>query len=379
MLGSLSVISSCAKKKTGQKKANTTSKSVAGPSGGEGVEKAQNWSYFEIKRSSLIDAVQIEGKLEASVKIEMRAEKRMRIGPAKVKVADHVRKGDVLFVVDTKEFEQKKQAASERVAQLNVDIKSSKAQLLFASKQHDRKKGLAAKGIAAQKELEEAQKALVTAESHTKTKELELRKAERELSAANETVSTANVVSPIDGIVSSIMPGGDEVNQGQSLAMISNPAQLSMVVPVDETIVTRFKQGQTVQILVEAAPDKPIEGVVRGIEARPQQPGGSAVNSYNLSVGIAADIVKSLNLRDGYAAQVRAVFGEKKNALTVPRSGLKQNGRDSFLMIADARGKAPAARAVKVGVVNDLEAEILEGIKEGEMAAVATERGGQQP
>lgn len=330
------------------------------------------WTYFQAKTNSIYDTTEAQGKLEATEKVEIRADKRMRIGPAKYKVGDPVKRGDVIFVVDTKDFEQKKIESQERVAQLNVDIKSSKAQFAFAAKQLERKTSLADKGIVAQKDLDEAQKAFVAAESDLKTKELELRKAERELANATETVSSANVVSPINGIVASVSPGGDEIGQGQSLATIANPAQLGVSILTDETKVTKFKVGQIVQVSLDAEPDAMIDGSVKNIEATAGQKG--AVNQYKIFIVIPASLISSMKLRDGYTARIRAVFSGKDKALVIPRSAVKRNGKDTYALVADSKNGTPSAKAIKLGISTDLETEVLEGLKEGLFVAVPTSR-----
>ena len=337
--------------------------------GGESSERKMQWSYFQVKKTAIYDEAKFDGKLEASERIEIRSDKRLRLGPAKFKVADHVKRGDVLFVVDTKELTDKKVQSKDRVTQLNIDIKSSKSQFSFAEKQLERKSGLVKKGIAAQKELEEAQKAFVSAESDLKTKELELRKAERELAAASDMVATANVVSPIAGIIASIIPGGDEANQGQTLAVVSNPTELLLSGSVDESKVTKLKVGLKVEVTIEAIQGKVIQGVVKSIESVAQQ-GGSLVNSYKVSVAIAPELVKSLNLKDGYSARIRAVFSSRDHALVVPRSAIKLNGKDTYAMFADGRDQTPTARAVKIGIQTELETEIQQGLKEGDFIAV---------
>ncbi len=331
--------------------------------------KSTAYGYFEIKRGNLVDDAVIEGKLEAGERAEVRAPQRVRIQPAKVKVNDAVKRGDVLFVVDTKELEQRRQQASERVSQLAIDIKNSKAQLVFAQKQLDRKKTLFGKGIVSRKELDEAEKQFVAAESDAQTKELESRKADRELKTASESVSGANIVAPFDGIVAMITQGDTDVNQGQTLAVIANPRTLAIKIPVPEAIVTKFRQGQKVEVDADAAPGQKIGGEVREVETKS---GGSsgALNSYSVTVNIPQETVKKFSLKDGYAARVRAVFGERQSVIVIPRSGIKKNGADTFLLIASGKGAAPEARAVKIGAINELEAEVVSGVKEKEFIAV---------
>jgi RND family efflux transporter MFP subunit len=327
------------------------------------------YSYFPAKKITISDSIVFDGKLEAAEKVELRADKRMRLGPAKFKVGEQVKRGSVLFVVDTKELEQKRVESKERVDQLNVDIKSSRAQFAFAAKQLERKTGLVKKGIAAQKELEEAEKAFVAAEADLKTKELELRKAERELTTAAESVTAANIVSPIDGIIASTSNGGDDVNQGQQLALVANPRELAVSFQVDEIRVTKFKIGQSVDIAIDAVQGKSFKGLIKSIDASSQR--GGAMSQYNVSVSLPAETVKSNGLRVGYSAKISAVFSAKENAIVVPRAALKQEGSQYFVLVADGRGKTPTAKAVKIGVQTDLEAEVSEGLKVGDFVVVS--------
>jgi RND family efflux transporter MFP subunit len=327
------------------------------------------YGYFEVKRGNLVDDALIEGKLEAGERSEVRAPQRVRIQPAKFKVNDTVKRGDVLFVVDTKELEQRRQQASERVSQLAIDIKNSKAQLVFAQKQLDRKKTLFDKGIVSRKELDEAEKQFVAAESDAQTKELESRKADREFKTASESVSGANIVAPFDGIIAMITQGDTDVNQGQTLAVVANPKTLAIKIPVPESIVTKFRQGQKVEVEVDAAAGQKITGDVREVETKSGGAGG-ALNSYSVTVNIPQETVKKFGLKDGYAARVRAIFGERKSVVVIPRSGIKKNGAETFLLIASAKGAVPEARAVKIGAINELEAEVLSGAKEKEFIAV---------
>lgn len=332
------------------------------------ISKDLIFSYFPAKKTIISDSIVFDGKLEAAEKVELRADKRMRLGPAKFKVGEQVKRGSILFVVDTKELEQKRVESKERVDQLNVDIKSSRAQFAFASKQLERKTGLVKKGIAAQKELDEAEKAFVAAEADLKTKELELRKAERELATAAESVTAANIVSPIDGIIASTSNGGDDVNQGQQLALVANPRELAVSFQVDEIRVTKFKIGQSVDIAIDAVQGKSFKGLVKSIDASSQR--GGTMSQYNVSVSLPAETVKSNGLRVGYSAKISVVFSTKENVIVVPLAALKQEGSQYFVLAADGRGKTPTAKAVKVGVQTDLEAEVSEGLKVGDFVVV---------
>jgi RND family efflux transporter MFP subunit len=344
------------------------------------AEKGKVNSYFQAQRAAIADVLEGQGKLTSNEKVDIRTDKRMRLGPAKFKVMDKVRRGDVLFIVDTKELEQKRTELKDRVAQLKLDLNAAKAQFSFATKQLERKKVLKTKGIAPQKELDEAEKLYFAGDTDVKTKELELRKSEREFETATQSVSQANVVAPFDGFVSSIVAGGDEVNAGSTIASISNPSELILTASVDEVQVTKLSIGQVVDVSIEAQPTSQFTGKVKKKELQAGQSmqgsGGAPMNSYQLGIQISSEDVKKFQLKDGFAAKFRVVFQSKNKALVVPRAALKQSGAETFVLVSSAKGQTPSARAVKVGILSDLESEIIEGVKDGEYVVAQSQEDG---
>lgn len=332
---------------------------------------------FEVKVSKISDMRELRGRLQASERVEIRADKRVRIGPAKPKQYQSIKKGAVLFEVDTKELAQKQMEMKERLEQGKIDLASAKSQLNFAKKQQERKSALSKKGIAPQKELEEANKQLEQAQSAEQTKQLELRKAERELVLATSSLSSANILSPIDGIVANIISGADEVNVGVVLASIANPQKLSVFVDTDETLVTKLPIGFEAVVKIDAVPNRSFRGIVKSSVISDANK-SAFLRQYETKIDLLSEETKGLNLKDGFEATVTAVFRSSDKAVTVPLGALKKNGRDDYVLVVSKFGGLPTARPVKVGITTDLEAEVKEGVVAGEFV-VATIKESQKP
>ncbi|MCX6127274.1 MAG: hypothetical protein NTV34_21345 [Proteobacteria bacterium] len=99
-----------------------------------------NGSFFKIKKSTLRDQLELRGSLRASERVEVRSDKRVRIGPAQVKLYAPVKAGQLLFEVDTKDLKTKQAETKERLEQVKIDLQASKSQLEFSKKQYERKK-----------------------------------------------------------------------------------------------------------------------------------------------------------------------------------------------------------------------------------------------
>ena len=335
-----------------------------------GTDSKASMSYFEVKRGPIEDRVELRGKLLASERVEIRADKRVRLNAPKVKIYEKVKRGQIIFTVDTKDFETKRTETKERLDQLKVDLAAADAQLVYAVKQNDRKKLLVQKGISAKKELEDTEKQLVVAETSKKTKELDLRKAEREFQLAQQTVSSADVLSPIDGVVATVAPGGDEVGQGTVLAVIANPSTLSLFVNSDETYVMRMVPGFEVDIKTDSVPVNIFKGKVKSSSISAQS--DVLLKSYETQIEVDPKLISSLGLKDGFEATMIGIFAKKESALTVPISAVKASGRENYVQIATKKGGSYTARSVKTGLKTDLEIEVLSGLSEGDVIAVVS-------
>jgi HlyD family secretion protein len=79
---------------------------------------------------------------------------------------------------------------------------------------------------------------------------------------------------------------------------------------------------------------------------------------------------RTLGLR--YRVRIRVITDEKKNALRVPRTALFRGIDEGWQLYRVAQGRASLTN-VKVGLMNDHEAEIISGVTEGETVIIAPE------
>lgn len=328
--------------------------------------------YFPVKKTTLKDALEKRGTLSATERIEIRADKKLKLGPAKVEAFAKVKKGQVLFEVDTKEVVAKQIETKERLEQTKIDVQAAKSQLDFAKKQVDRKRALAQKGITPKKELEDTEQAYEQALTGLQTKELELKKADREASEASIAVTSASVISPIDGVVSKIDQGAKDIEEGFAMATISNMASLSVYIEADEGLVSRLPPGYVVDVTLDALGQTTLKGSVKSVAK--SQNGGEFGKVFEIRIDLPPEVTKGQNLKDGFEATVTAVFEERKNVLSVPKAALKQNGSDTYLLVAKSSGGKPSSRKATVGLQTELEAEIMEGVSPGDFV-VAGPRG----
>jgi len=83
-------------------------------------------------------------------------------------------------------------------------------------------------------------------------------------------------------------------------------------------------------------------------------------------------------LRISMTAQVSIVRAQAKNAVLIPSSALSQRGREGYTVrVLDEQGN-PQPRKIQVGINNNVNVEVTEGLVEGDKVVVgdATAGGG---
>jgi HlyD family secretion protein len=154
------------------------------------------------------------------------------------------------------------------------------------------------------------------------------------------------------------------VSAGEPLVEIGDPSKLEITTDLVSTVAVRVRQGQP--LYVEGwGGEYPLRGRVRLVE-----PSGftkvSALGIEEQRVDVIGDLLEGCEwLGDRYHVQVRIVIWQGERVLKVPWSALVREGDGWRVYVAD--GDRAHARAVAVGHQGDLEAEILDGLRAGEL------------
>lgn len=200
----------------------------------------------------------------------------------------------------------------------------------------------------------------------------QVEQAQASLEIAEENLENATLKSPVRGRVISISADeGEFVSGGASglttstLMTVADLQKAQVVADVDETDVGRVRIGQEAEIVLDAYPERILEGhvVEVGYLARQTEAGGTA-----LPVKISLDETGGIGVRKDMNADVNIVVSIKKNVLSVPlESVIEKEGRDIVFVVEKGRARM---RRVKLGLATDEAFEILSGLREGETVAV---------
>jgi HlyD family secretion protein len=179
------------------------------------------------------------------------------------------------------------------------------------------------------------------------------------------------IYAPIDGKVLRVFQESSAVVMpGTSLVQLGDPTDLEVEIDVLSRDAAKIRTGNLV-LFEHWGGAAPLHGRVRVIE-----PSGftkiSTLGVEEQRVWIICDIEETPaqrpNIADGFRVEARIVIDEAQNALRVPTSSLFRAGDDPAVFRV-VEGVVHTQK-VKVGRQNGLEAEILEGLSEGDQVVL---------
>lgn len=189
--------------------------------------------------------------------------------------------------------------------------------------------------------------------------------------AANAGTMTANLLparSPIDGVVlTSDVVAGEVVDTGKVLFVVVDPRRLSLTLHVGLDSIGKVRIGQPVEFRPDGTLDL-FKGQVTWV--------GTAADETTRTIPVRAELAnKAGKLRASTLGKGRILLRTDPNALVVPREAIRVFrgitvvfARHPDFLSPDGP-KSFVARPVRIGATDNQNAEILSGLRTGEVVA----------
>lgn len=300
-----------------------------GPPPGVMVEAAR---VATVKLPNALTAV---GSLRSDETVIVRPEIAGRIAQIQFKEGERVAKGSLLVKLD------------DSVQQADLD--KARANLTLARTKFERSVDLRNKGFLSSQAQEEADNNLKVAQ------------ADAELMQAR--ISKATIRAPFSGTIGlRLVSVGDYVKEGQDLVNLESLDPLKVDFRVPELALSQVKDGQSLQIALDALPDKVYDGRIVAINP--------LLDANGRSIVIRAQVPnRDGALRPGMFARVRLFTSGLKDTLVVPEESLFPIGDDKFVYKV-VEGKA-ARQKIEIGARREGRVEVLNGLAPEDVVVTA--------
>jgi len=272
-------------------------------------------------------------------------------------IGDDVKRGDILFTIDSPDLLQ---AESTLLASAGV--------LELQKKTLARVTGLLKSGGSAQKDVDQSTSDEQTAEGNFKAAKDAVRifgKSDAEIDQIVESRkidSTLVVPSPIAGrVVTRNAAPGFLTQPGTAPApfQVADISTMWMVANVIETDAPAYRVGQPVEARVPAYPDKVFKGHVTNV--------GSIIDPNSHRQLVRAEIEDPEHLlRSGMYASFVIRVADAAHALAVPENGVVREGDGTMTVWTTRDNRHFVKRIVTTGIRQDGWVQILDGLQPGE-------------
>jgi HlyD family secretion protein len=266
-------------------------------------------------------------------------------------------------------------AARAALSQSATAVERARAAHAFARRDMERQRVLLAEGATAHQVAEQAELAermrreeLASAEFGRQVAASELRVAQAALARLGSgSVEEFAIRAPVRGRVLRVMQESEGVVQpGTPLLEIGDPAALEIVVDVLTTDAVEIRTGAPVRI-ERWGGDATLAGRVTRVEPSAftrLSALGVEEQRVNVVIGLDGPPAAYASLGDGYRVEVGIVVWERSGRLLVPVGAVHRQGDGWAAYVVEA-GRA-RLRSVRIGRRNGTDAEVLEGLREGE-------------
>ena len=333
-----------------------------------------------VGRGDIETTVLASGVLEASALVSVGAEVSGSIKAVHVALGDAVARGDLIAEIDSLNQENAVKSAEAALAGIQAQRRNQEATLAQAEAALARQQQLSANSLVSQTALETAQAAVDQAKAQIDQLDAQIAQAELTVDSAELDLARTQIVAPADGtVVALLVEEGQTLNANSATPTIAKIANLDTMVikaEISEADVVKVSAGQKVYFTILGEPDQRIEATLREIEPAPTSiadettSSGSAVY-YN---GLFEVPNPDHRLRISMTASVTIILDEARDVLTLPSSLVTRRGPDggTMVMVYDPASEETRPARVEVGLNNNINAEIVSGLNEGDLVINGT-------
>ena len=327
--------------------------------GGRGGGGPMTVEVATARRGQVMQQLVVVGNLvgEATVAVVPRAAGRLQ--DISVRLGDRVSRGQRIAKIEDVELQEqvKQQEAALEVSK--ATIRQREADLQLAETNAERSRNLFARQLLPKQTLDDTE-----ARYQSAVAQLDLARAQNTQSTARLEELRFNlqntiIVSPVNGFVArrAVDPGAF-VGPNAPVVEVVDISRVRLVANIIEKDLNQLKTGDDTQVEVDAFPGEMFIGRI----ARVAPVLDPATRTASIEIEIPNP---GFRLKPGMYARVTVTTDERKDALVVPSNAVVDMGgrRGVFLAVEN---DTVTFRPVSVGIDEDTQTEIVQGISEGD-------------
>ncbi|GLR63608.1 efflux RND transporter periplasmic adaptor subunit [Marinospirillum insulare] len=332
----------------------------------------------KVMRGNLQELVTATGTLNPKNYVDVGAQISGQLVHLHVEVGTEVVAGQLLAEIDARVLEANVAASRAQLRAQAAQLKDRKAQLKLAGQHFQRQKMLRKDEAVTEETLQQAEASFISSQAQVEQLEAQIEQNQSSLAADEANLEYARILAPISGTVVSINARqGQTLNANQQAPVILQIADLTKMrveTQVSEADISRLNVGMSAYFTTLGSRGQRWQGELLRIEPTP------TVENNVVLYNAPFDVDNPSNqLLPQMTAQVFFVVAEAKDTLLVPSAALQplNNKRYQATVLHDDGHQE--VRQVTLGVNDRIQAEVVEGLNEGETLLLQTGAASKKP
>lgn len=338
---------------------------------------------------NLEETVLASGVVKPFQQVSVGAQVNGQLKSLKAELGDTVTQGQLLAEIDP--LLPQNELLKSRAALLSVRAQYKARQAMIRQYELDfrRKQSLVASEAGSRADLEIAEAQLQSSRAELASLAAQISQAEIEIRIAEVNLGYTRISAPMDGeVIAVVTKQGQTVVSAQSvptLLILARLDRMTVEARISEADVVRVKAGQAVSFNILGDPDRRFTSHIRAVEPAPdsiarqdqmQGGGGPAAGGADAAVYYNAlfDVSnEDRSLRTSMTAQVSVLLDSVQKATTVSVAALGKRVADGRYEVRRLVDGQPQTVLVTTGLRNDLNVQVLEGLKEHDEVVLGEE------
>ncbi len=346
----------------------------------------------KVSRKAMARHLTISSELVPFQEIDVYAKESGYISKLYVDYGTHVRKGQLMAVLEIPELQALLQedkaaikSASDQVTNAEHQLSRIQAQHNVLHLQYERLNNVAKSkpGLVAQQEVDDTQARDLAAEAQVEGGKATLQVAQSQMAMSQSKLAHdqalfdyARITAPFAGVVTqryanlgTLMQGGTNSPQALPLVKLSQEDLFRLVIPVPESYVRYIKIGDEITVRVPAL-NRNFPGKVARFSVD--------VKQETRTMHTEVDVPNPQGLLiPGVYAEATLALDSKGDALVVPLQAVNLESDSASVLVVNGSNQIEQ-RNITLGIQTENEAEVLSGLNEGEQVVIS-DRGSLRP
>lgn len=316
----------------------------------------------EASTSTLTEKAIFSGKVFSEQEVAVIPKVPGKVNRVPVKVGDRVQAGQVLFTMDTSDYQSSLDSANIGIRSAEINYEMSKEQLEAAETNYERQKELYDAGAISLAQLESFETQLNSAKKGLELAEIQLEQAKLGLEQAQKTIADSTVTAPVSGTISAVnVVEGQMATQTAPAVTITKLDSLYVALNIPENMVNYFSPGQKTTVIINSAGKEELPGTITNISPAANMTTGL----YSMKVTFES---KDTQIKPGMFAKVEIPTQTKEDILTINSEAVVLKGGQYIVYVVE--GERAVAKEVVTGLDTGAHVEVLEGLEVGEQVII---------